>query len=81
MGSYPLGQSPYGCFDMVGNAREWCASDYVVKNSGKPVILGKVVRGDSYLGKEWSTTTMREYEVPLHTSNSLGFRCVMDDKR
>ena len=81
VGSFPPGQSPYGCHDMVGNVREWCSSDYVVKNSGKPVVLGKVVRGDSYLGKKWSTTTMREYEAPLHTANSLGFRCVMDEKK
>jgi iron(II)-dependent oxidoreductase len=27
VGSYPLGASPYGCMDMVGNAYEWVADD------------------------------------------------------
>jgi formylglycine-generating enzyme required for sulfatase activity len=78
------GRSPYGCFDMVGNAREWCADDYTVKNSlkpDKPVVLGKVVRGGSYLGKDYNSTTMREYEGPLHTSSTLGFRCVVDERK
>jgi formylglycine-generating enzyme required for sulfatase activity len=81
VGSFPGGISPFGCHDMVGNAREWCQDDYVVKNSGKPAVLGKVVRGGSYLGKEWNTTTMREYEGPLHTSSTLGFRCAADERK
>jgi formylglycine-generating enzyme required for sulfatase activity len=81
VGSFPSGQSPYGALDMVGNVREWCFSEYVVKNSGRSVSLGRVVRGGSYLGREYNSTTMREYEVMQHTSNSLGFRCVIDEKR
>jgi formylglycine-generating enzyme required for sulfatase activity len=82
VGLFPSGRSPYGCFDMVGNAREWCASDYMGRGPNrqeKP--LGKVVRGGSYLGRDYNSTTMREYESAHHTSSTLGFRCVADEKR
>ncbi|HYE99846.1 MAG TPA: SUMF1/EgtB/PvdO family nonheme iron enzyme, partial [Planctomycetota bacterium] len=75
------GVSPYGCFDMVGNAREWCADDYVTRTGNRQSILGKVLRGGSFLAKEYNTTTMREYESPLHTSATVGFRCVVDDRK
>ncbi len=82
VGFFPAGRSPYGCFDMVGNAREWCVSDYMGRGPNrqeKP--LGKVVRGGSYLGRDYNSTTMREYESAHHTSSTLGFRCVADERR
>jgi formylglycine-generating enzyme required for sulfatase activity len=78
------GRSPYGCFDMVGNVREWCLDDYTIRSGARgdrAGVLGKVVRGGSYLGKDYNSTTMREYEGPHHTSTTLGFRCVVEDRR
>jgi formylglycine-generating enzyme required for sulfatase activity len=75
------GASPFGCFDMVGNVREWCFDDYTTRTGTKVFTQGKVLRGGSFLAREYNTTTMRESEPPLHTSATVGFRCVLDDRR
>ncbi len=69
------GASPFGCFDMVGNASEWCADDYPGK------APSKVIRGGSFRDKEWVTTTSRWDERPGVSSATLGFRCVADERR
>jgi formylglycine-generating enzyme required for sulfatase activity len=69
------GQSPFGCFDMVGNVSEWCSEDYPGKSPSK------VIRGGSFRDKEWVTTTSRWYERPDVNNNTVGFRCVVDEKR
>ena len=40
-----------------------------------------MLRGGSFLAREYNTTTMRESEPALHTSATVGFRCVMDEKK
>ena len=73
VGSFKGGESPYGCHDMVGNVKEWCDDTY-------PGKRGKVIRGGSYLGKEYNKTTMREDGSVHLTGSNLGFRCVVGPK-
>ncbi len=79
VGSCP-GASPYGCFDMVGNVREWCVDDWMRGKTPGPLRL-KVLRGGSFLGKDYNKTTVRENETPLHNSATVGFRCVADERK
>jgi formylglycine-generating enzyme required for sulfatase activity len=80
------GTSPFGAFDMIGNAWEWTASDLRAYPGGSlpPNLPGgnlKVIRGGSYEStKEYATTTYRT-GWPARgaaTYAQTGFRCVSD---
>jgi len=85
VGSYPIGKTPAGVMDLIGNAWEWTASDVVVYPGGSlsaPVPEDvKVIRGGSWqASKQATSTTYRGY---LHVTNAkdysaTGFRCVKE---
>ncbi len=64
---FPSGASPFGILDLVGNAWEWTASDYIAYPGGKVESLPagfsnfKVIRGGSYqsLGNKTTATLRR----------------------
>jgi formylglycine-generating enzyme required for sulfatase activity/predicted Ser/Thr protein kinase len=80
------GTSPYGAFDMNGNAWEWTASDLRAYPGGSlPANLPtgdlKVIRGGSYEStKDYATTTYRTgwpaRDAPTYAQT--GFRCASD---
>jgi serine/threonine-protein kinase len=83
VGSYK-GASPFGAFDMVGNAWEWTASDFRPYPGGRlpanqPSGDLKVIRGGSYEStKDFATTTYRTGWPArgANTYDQTGFRCV-----
>lgn len=88
VGARTEGVSPFGAYDMVGNAWEWTASDLSAYSgqlpttlpSGASVIRGKVIRGGCYLSNaEQATATFRRGWPPSgETYTDTGFRCVKD---
>ena len=88
VGSFPAGTSPYGLFDMAGNASEWVQDwfepYYYLKApqadpKGPEGVLLKVVRGGSWLKPAKSLRTAdRDYGYPDDRPSGTGFRCARD---
>ena len=75
VGSFPLGKSPYGAMDMMGNLLEWTASEYVAGQDSR------VVRGGSWnFTGTIARTSSRFGNPPSVRSYYIGFRCVRHDK-
>ena len=88
VGKYDENQSPYGCFDMVGNVWEWVndwydEKYYFLKNDtnnpfGPNNGISKVLKGGSwdYLGKN-TRCSYRGKNYPSVNYHLNGFRCMM----
>jgi serine/threonine protein kinase len=84
VGTYK-GASPFGAFDMVGNAWEWTASDMKTYPGGtiNAQIAGqnlKVIRGNMYKAKQNQATTTYRRSWPARGADYqyTGFRCAQD---
>lgn len=90
VGEYADGASPFGAYDMVGNAWEWTADDLTSYDggalperlaTGEKVNRGKVIRGgywDSLKGEDATTTFRMGYAPQGKDYSNTGFRCVQD---
>ncbi len=86
VGSFPGGVSPVGCFDMMGNAWEWCSDFYAEDAYAKGAARDpagpssgtrRVVRGGSFLllGPPIRAGTRLHADPGLRYAD-FGFRCV-----
>lgn len=81
VGSFDTGVSPYGIYDMAGNAPEW-TNDWYSPYPGNTFFAGdfgnvyRVIRGGSYwISKNGLRTSTRFRETP---NSKAGFRCARD---
>jgi formylglycine-generating enzyme required for sulfatase activity len=88
VGSYQSGKSPYGIYDMAGNASEWVSdwydeSYYAVSPKQNPHGpnrgVEKVIRGGSFLDSSLSLRSVsRRMSLPDDKGYLAGIRCARD---
>jgi len=90
VGTYERGQSPYGAYDMAGNALEWTADwydeyYYHSSKSSSPNPTGplngrlRVLRGGSYTDELAGVRSANRFELqPTVRHGNVGFRCAKD---
>lgn len=88
VGSFPRNKSPYGAYDMSGNAWEWVADwyDAYPGSTYRSDAFGKkykVIRGGGggvghYALSYFFRGAARQYAAPDMTAEDVGFRCAKD---
>jgi iron(II)-dependent oxidoreductase len=90
VGAYPLGVSPYGCHQMIGDVWEWVATSFHGYPGFEPwpyreyseVFFGdeyKILRGGSWAVRPGAIrATFRNWDFPIRRQIFSGFRCARD---
>jgi formylglycine-generating enzyme required for sulfatase activity len=86
VGSFPAGASPYGVYDMAGNAMEWTAS-ILQSYPGSPRMITpdkkfRILRGGSWgmPANPFARAAHRHYRLAELAQPDFGFRCAKDAK-
>jgi ergothioneine biosynthesis protein EgtB len=85
VGSFPAGQTPQGCHQMIGDVWEWTTSDYVPypgfrsefdEYNDKWFVGQKILRGGSFATPQMHIrSTYRNFFYPHERWMIAGFRC------
>ncbi len=87
VGAYPLGRSPIGCHQMIGDVWEWTSSDFTEYpgfesfpyREYSEVFFGseyKVLRGGSWATRPGAVrNSFRNWDYPIRRQIFSGFRC------
>lgn len=88
VGSYEMGRSPYGVYDMMGNVAEWVADTYdahYYENSpfrdppGPDTTEFKVIRGSTWRDSKLNARLTKRFSAKMwRTDATIGFRCSQD---
>ncbi|MGN6559237.1 MAG: ergothioneine biosynthesis protein EgtB [Candidatus Nitrosocosmicus sp.] len=88
VGSYSLGKSHYGCYQMIGDVWEWTSSEYVLypgfksrfeEYTDKWAVNQKVLRGGCFAtSRKHIRNSYRNYFKPYERIVFAGFRCAKD---
>ena len=83
VGSFPLGISPYGAFDMAGNVSEFISDNYVRHDTGYegklyPMTKGGDWYGNKFVQSDWSGLLSYDYNWIAVPNSWTGFRCARD---
>jgi formylglycine-generating enzyme required for sulfatase activity len=73
VGSFEAGRSPYGCYDMAGNAAEWCADTWDAQGQMRVTRGGDWVFGERDNYRVW----WRESQRASYRGQRVGFRCAV----
>lgn len=88
-GSFDSGRSPYGVYDMTGNAAEWVSDTYdehyyretPYRDPPGPKEQGevKVIRGGSWRDSQIGARVTKRFQAKMwRTDVTVGIRCAMD---
>lgn len=88
VGSYEMGRSPYGVYDMMGNVAEWVADTYdahYYEHSpfrdppGPDTTEFKVIRGSTWRDSKLNARLTKRFSAKMwRTDATIGFRCTQD---
>ena len=87
VGSYEVGRSPYGAYDMTGNVAEWVADSYdpqYYQNTtfrdptGPETSEFKVIRGGTWRDSKLNARITKRFSAKMwRTDATMGFRCAL----
>ena len=92
VGSYEVGRSPFGLYDMTGNVAEWVednySADYYQKSSYRDPTgpesedVYKVIRGGSWRESRIGARLTKRFSAKMwRTDATVGFRCAKDPEQ